>query len=116
MSASLRICAASPSEMSFVALVSCVGLGQRRGCVAYVAFGQIVSNVPVVSCYGTFDGYVRALVGGLVWCQRGVCGFLLDGLPHVWNGLHKAPMGCWCPFTSKVKNLWLPEFMHHLST
>ena len=76
MSASLRICAASPSEMSFVALVFCVWVGKRRGCVAYVAFGQIASNVPdVVSCYGTFDGYVRALVGDVLRCQLTQHGF-----------------------------------------
>ena len=64
-----------------MALVSCVGLEQRRGCVAYVAFGQIASNVPAV--VSAHDAFVRDLVGGLFWRQRGACGFLWDGLPHV---------------------------------
>ena len=85
MSASLRICAASLSEMSFVALVSCVGL--EHDVVVLLTFCRIVTNVPaVVFVHDIVVFFVRALVGGLFWRQNDLQGFVSDALLHVWNG------------------------------
>ena len=59
-------------------------IGKRRGCVAYVAFGQIASNVPpVVSAHDIVFSFVRDVVGGLVQYQSDVYGFLSGVLQHV---------------------------------
>ena len=81
MSASLRICAASLSEMSFVALVSCVGLEHD---VVVLLTWLFAANVPaVVSAHDVIVSFVRDVVGDVFGRQRGACGFLWDGLPHV---------------------------------
>ena len=81
--------------MSFVALVFCVGLEQRRGCVAYVAFGQIASNVPAV--VSAHDAFVRDLVGGLFCRPLVVHGFFLDALLRAWNGFQMVQTTCLRP-------------------
>ena len=84
-----------------MALVFCVWVGKRRGCVAYVAFCRIVTNVPaVVSVYDIVVLFVRALVEGLVQYQSEVYGYLSVGLQHVLKGLLWAGMGCFDPFVS----------------
>ena len=59
-------------------------VGILRGFLAYVAFGEIASNVPDVdSAHDVVVSFARDVAGGLVQYQSEVCDFLSGGLQHV---------------------------------